>query len=321
MGLAGDRLRHCRSHRHGGDRGPLKGTDMTTMVTLAQLGAVMRRASAQGYLDAWVAPLNAAMLEFGVTTPLRAAYFVANAAHETRELSALEENLNYTAERLVQVWPGHFAAGNGSPNALARQLAGRPEALANYVYDDAHRSPRYRLGNTQPGDGWRYRGVSATHLTGRANIVPCLRALGRDAADTDYLRTPEGAARGAGWYWRQKKLWLWADVDDVQGFRAAVQGGAEGLESFAGYLDHAKVALLGPPAGWRPAGRLLMQGMRGDDVAEAQSALGRRGVYRGRVDGIFGGMTDEAVRAFQAQHPPLDVDGKVGAATRRALGI
>lgn len=66
--------------------------------------------------------------------------------------------------------------------------------------------------------------------------------------------------------------------------------------------------------------RLLRRGDRGADVAELQEALYRAGEDAGVADGVFGGMTDSAVRRFQ-QARGLAVDGIVGPQTRGALGI
>jgi len=88
----------------------------------------------------------------------RIAEFVAQIANETGGFTKFEENLNYRAERLTIVWPGRF------PNlAAAQPFANNPEALANKVY------ARPKEGNTQPGDGWKYRGRGALQLTFRNN--------------------------------------------------------------------------------------------------------------------------------------------------------
>ena len=76
------------------------------------------------------------------------AHFVAQVLHESCGLGRLVENLNYSAERLCAVWPKRF------PNPdRARPYARNPEGLANYVYGG-------RMGNIDPGDGWRYIGVA-----------------------------------------------------------------------------------------------------------------------------------------------------------------
>lgn len=86
------------------------------------------------------------------------AYIMATAHHETgARFAPVEENLNYTAKRLCQVWPSRF------PNAsAAAPYAGNPEKLANKVYGG-------RMGNVAPGDGWKYRGRGLVQITGKAN--------------------------------------------------------------------------------------------------------------------------------------------------------
>jgi hypothetical protein len=67
-----------------------------------------------------------------------------------------------------------------------------------------------------------------------------------------------------------------------------------------------------------PAVRTLRSGSRGDDVRDLQALLTELGVYRGAIDGIYGGQTTEAVRTFQRRHG-LTADGVVGPATRASL--
>lgn len=88
----------------------------------------------------------------------RIAEFVAQIANETGGFAKFEENLNYSAKRLTQVWPKRFPT-----LADAQPFANNPEALANKVY------ARAKEGNTQPGDGYRYRGRGALQLTFRNN--------------------------------------------------------------------------------------------------------------------------------------------------------
>jgi putative chitinase len=88
------------------------------------------------------------------------AYIMATAHHETgARFAPIEENLNYSAKRLCQVWPSRF------PNAsAAAPYAGSPEKLANKVYGG-------RMGNVAPGDGWKYRGRGLVQITGRTNYA------------------------------------------------------------------------------------------------------------------------------------------------------
>ncbi len=62
------------------------------------------------------------------------------------------------------------------------------------------------------------------------------------------------------------------------------------------------------------------KGSSGSTVSQIQTALKNVGIYTGSVDGIFGSSTEKAVKQFQAQKG-LTVDGKVGNATLKALGI
>lgn len=83
--------------------------------------------------------------------------FLPNLLHESAEFTRLEENLNYSAQRLVQVWPSRFPT-----IAAAQPFAHNPRALAGKVYNN-----RKDLGNEQPTDGWDFRGGGAIQLTGR----------------------------------------------------------------------------------------------------------------------------------------------------------
>lgn len=82
--------------------------------------------------------------------------FLANVLHESDEFTHLSENLNYSAQRIVDTWPTRF------PNlAAAEPFARNPQSLANKVYGG-------RMGNEQRNDGWDFRGGGAIQLTGRA---------------------------------------------------------------------------------------------------------------------------------------------------------
>src|SRR5690606_13708224 len=83
------------------------------------------------------------MKRFGITTPERMANLIANCGWESR-FRLTEENLNYSATRLVEVWPHRFPTP-----AIAQAYAGNPTKLANLTYGG-------RMGNSQSGDGWRY---------------------------------------------------------------------------------------------------------------------------------------------------------------------
>lgn len=89
------------------------------------------------------------------------AYALATAHHETGgTFGPVTENLNYTtAARIQQVWPKRFPT-----LASASPYVQNPRGLANLVYGG-------RLGNTDPNDGWLFRGRGLAQITGRANYA------------------------------------------------------------------------------------------------------------------------------------------------------
>lgn len=105
----------------------------------------------------FVSAINRAAARYDITSRVRLAAFLAQAGHESAELTRLVENLNYGAAGLANTWPGRFAvdptARQRVPNGLALRLERQPEAIANAVYGN-------RMGNgpAASGDGWRYRG-------------------------------------------------------------------------------------------------------------------------------------------------------------------
>jgi len=150
--------------------------------------------------------LERALIEFGVINLEQRARFLANVGHETGSLATFSENLNYSAERLGVIWPKRFPT-------LASTIgyARNPVALANKVYAN-----RMGNGDEKSGDGWRYRGAGMLQLTGKTNQSACARHF-RIPLDTvgDWLRTPEGAARSAVWYYTNNGLHLVDTFDHV----------------------------------------------------------------------------------------------------------
>lgn len=110
--------------------------------------------------------------------------------HETGMLERLEENLSYSAERLMAVWPSRFPT-----MAAAEPFARKPEALAEKVYGG-------RMGNTLPGDGHRFRGRGLIQLTGRAGYRLVGDLLGQDLEGMPHLiEQPRYAIEAAVAWW------------------------------------------------------------------------------------------------------------------------
>jgi putative chitinase len=87
------------------------------------------------------------------------------------------------------------------------------------------------LGNTQPGDGPKYKGRGLLQITGRANYAACGAALGLGLiAHPELIEQPSGAARSAAWYWKQHGLNRYADTDSFGALTRAINGGFNGLD-------------------------------------------------------------------------------------------
>jgi putative chitinase len=115
--------------------------------------------------------------------------------------------------------------GKKVPNAFAKALHRKPEAIANAVY-----SNRMGNGTIESGEGWAHRGMGLKQLTGKDNHKRCGDYLGVDlVAHPELLLEPEYAARSAGWFWKTNKLNSFADASDIKGMTQVINGGLIGL--------------------------------------------------------------------------------------------
>ncbi|MHA5526101.1 glycoside hydrolase family 19 protein, partial [Pseudomonas aeruginosa] len=138
----------------------------------------------------FVGALNRGMTRFGITSPVRAAAFLAQVGHESGQLTRLVENLNYSARGLAATWPSRYLGADGQPNALAQRLARNPRAIANNAY-----ASRNGNGDEASGDGWRYRGRGLLQITGRSNYRAAGTGLGQPLEqEPELLEQPEWAA-------------------------------------------------------------------------------------------------------------------------------
>lgn len=125
-----------------------------------------------------------AWLKFGDIDDRKLAYILATAQHESN-FRPISENLNYTtAERIKTVWPARFKTV-----ADAQPYVKNPQKLANLVYGG-------KLGNTEPNDGWDYRGRGLCQITGKANYAKFSPLVEYDLVETpDFAKSIDPAAR------------------------------------------------------------------------------------------------------------------------------
>jgi len=120
--------------------------------------------------------------------------FLAQVLFESNMLLSIEENLRYKTEKALVASYGKRAVGRVD-------LLNNPEVLANWAYAG-------RNGNTQPGDGWRYRGRGFLQLTGRGNY----KKYGYEEHPDD-VSTPTGAAMSAAEYWIDNGIDTLTDIN------------------------------------------------------------------------------------------------------------
>ncbi|OFV47558.1 glycoside hydrolase family 19 protein [Oligella sp. HMSC09E12] len=195
----------------------------------------------QPMAERWYKPFTEAYSMYFVYDPLVMSHVIAQIGHESGGFARLEENLNYrSADRLITV----FGSRNGLDRHKAYLLAGNPIEIANFVYGGEW--GRRNLGNTQPNDGWFFRGGGLIQLTGRANYTKASKALGIDIVDLpDLVRKDKGiAAQAAMWWLWDNGLQAYFDADDVRGATRRINGGLNGLTDRINRLERAKKVLL-----------------------------------------------------------------------------
>lgn len=113
-----------------------------------------------------IAAIKAACAKYGITSPIAIASLLGIAGGECR-WKLVNEGFNYSAARLLQVFPSVFKGDQ----ALAQQYAGNPNnSLPEFLYGNTTAKGK-GLGNTQPGDGGKYIGRGYIQLTGRSNYT------------------------------------------------------------------------------------------------------------------------------------------------------
>jgi putative chitinase len=191
------------------------------------------------YVEHWHSALTQLFPDYEINTAPRMAAFIAQCAHESGGFMVLTENLNYRWQSLRKIFPKYFPT-----DELAQQYANMPnkqEAIANRIYAN-----RMGNGSEESGDGWRYRGRGLIQLTGKDNYTWFAASLEITPEEaTEYLRTFEGAAQSACWFWETNKLNQWADQGDILTLTKRINGGTIGLEDRIKHYKHAVHVLEG----------------------------------------------------------------------------
>lgn len=186
-------------------------------------------------LAPWVAPIKTACLKFEINTIRREGAFISQMAHESSLKPGREENMNYSAKRLTEVWPKRF-----SSIAAATPYAYNPEKLANRVYAN-----RMGNGDEASGDGYNHRGAGPLQITGGDNWRGFATAMGMTLTEAlAYGRTLEGGIMAAAWFWEENGINRLADTPGVSDESRRINGGLVGLEDRTARFNRTVAALL-----------------------------------------------------------------------------
>ena len=163
---------------------------------------------ARGVALTWVRPVSDACEMFEIDTSARLIPFLAAVGTESGGFTRTVENLNYSAEGLLKTWPSRYTP------QLAGLQAHHQDEIANHVYGG-------RMGNKDPGDGFKFRGRGLLQVTGRANYDAVMELLRERIPSTpdliampETLAEPRWAALSAGALWRDWGLNELADADE-----------------------------------------------------------------------------------------------------------
>jgi len=142
-----------------------------------------------------------------ITDAKELANFMGQMQVESHGFTKMHEKLNYSGERLLKVFPGRNGMDTlEKANAIA---AGGPEKVAEAIYGGEWGKRPGNLGNTEPGDGWKYHGRGFVQLTGRDNYAHYGKALGLDLVNhPDLAAEPANAAKIAVQYWKERVVAL-----------------------------------------------------------------------------------------------------------------
>ncbi len=158
--------------------------------------------------------------KFGIDTPLKLAHFLAQCGHESGGFRLTQENLNYSAQGLKNIFPKYF------PGNLSESYARNPQKIASKVYGG-------RMGNgpESTGEGYKFRGRGYIQLTGKDNYTAFGKAINEDVISNPDLVSTKYPLLSAAWFFSKNCLKRCVDASDatVTSVTRCVNGGTIGL--------------------------------------------------------------------------------------------
>lgn len=258
---------------------------------------------------------------------------MAQVGHECGGFTIVEESGAYSAKGIGNIFgPGRHSASVSASEAqqiAALPVAERGKVLFERVYGP-EKSPRKArdLGNTKPGDGYRYRGRGFLQITGRSAYREMGKKIGIDLeAEPDRAGDPIGALMTAAAFWDSRKLNTYADQNNIEIITKRINGGHNGLADRKAKYKQALEIWGEDGEGTRNAPtrspvpgakRSLEYGDLGADVLEAKRMLTRLGYDGFILDEDFSKAMHLAVASFQIDRG-MPGDGIITAETWQVL--
>jgi len=148
------------------------------------------------FADSWFPYLQSALSIASINSNQRLACFLAQIGHESARLKFVRELWNPSTCLWQQKYEGSKS-----------------------------------LGNSQPGDGFKFRGRGLIQITGRSNYAKMSDLMGLPLLQApELLEKPKYAANSAAYFWQWKNLNSFCDLNDFEGLTRKINGGTNGLD-------------------------------------------------------------------------------------------
>lgn len=150
--------------------------------------------------DSVLSQLPTVISKFELNTPLRLAHFLAQCGHESGGFKFVQENLNYSAQGLQNIFGKYF------PGNLEESYARQPQKIASRVYAN-----RMGNGDEASGEGYKFRGRGFIQLTGKDNYKSFSTAINEDCVANPDLVSTKYPLASAAWFFHKNGLHKIAD--------------------------------------------------------------------------------------------------------------
>ena len=153
----------------------------------------------------------------------RGAHLIGQVIHESGSFKLTRENLNYSVESMMRVWPSRFPTKES-----AEPYARNPKALAENVYFG-------RMGNDSKEKASLYIGRGFLQLTGFNNVKAFASDMGKpEVMEDPSLLEEDYAMDTAIWFFQKNNLWKICDEgvndDTIKRLTRKINGGYTGLD-------------------------------------------------------------------------------------------